>query len=321
MATPAPPSTSQRLKEIIRVLRRHAFITNFRHQTHPEEIVAALEELGPTFVKFGQVLSTRPDLVSSAYIQALQRLQDQVPPDDYHTVAKTYQAATGHSLQAAFASFDHQPFASASIGQCHHARLKDGRQVVVKIQHQAVQQLVGVDLTLFARAVKMLKYIPQGVGDLAVVNLPEVVSQLSAALTAELNTHQEIANGERFYRLNNGQGPFWIPQVYPQASAARVLVTEAMPGQSIKELLNDPPTVAVPPKMDVTTLRQQVAHDLVQNFIKQIFVDHYFHADPHPGNLLYTLSAPTPGSVQRGHRQIGGLDFTWSTQPARPPTA
>lgn len=319
MTSPEPPSAPRRLREIVAVLKQHSFIANFRHQTHPEEIVAALAELGPTFIKLGQVLSTRPDLVSSEYIHALQRLQDQVPPDDYQTVAATYQAATGHSIAQGFLSFDHQPFASASIGQCHHARLKDGTAVVVKIQHQAVRQLVQVDLELFSRAVALIKYVPRREEDLAVVNLPEVVDQLSAALKSELDTKQEVANGERFYRLNDGQGPFWIPWVDPKASADRVLVTQAMPGKSIKGLLQDPPTVALPKGLDATTLRQQVAHALVQNFIKQIFVDHYFHADPHPGNLLYTLAKPETELMHRGHRVIGGLDFTWSTSQARPP--
>lgn len=316
-----PPSAPRRLQEIIRVLKDHSFINNFRHQTHPEEVVAALEELGPTFIKLGQVLSTRPDLVSSDYVRALQRLQDQVLPDNYQTVAATYQTATGHSLEQAFLSFDHEPFASASIGQCHHARLKDGTAVVVKIQHQAVRQLVGVDLELFSRAVALIKYVPRSADDPAVVNLPEVVAQLSAALKSELDTHQEVQNGERFYRLNNGQGPFWIPRVYPQQSAPQVLVTQAMPGKSIKGLLKDPPTVSLPEGMALSDLRRAVAYDLVHNFIKQIFVDHYFHADPHPGNLLFTTNFPAGESVptKGGHREIGGLDFSWSTVQERPP--
>ncbi len=319
MPETAPPESltaSKRLRQIIAVLRKHSFIANFHHQTHPEEVVAAFEELGPTFIKLGQLLSTRPDLVSPAYIKALTKLQDRVASDDFATIAATFEEATGQTISEAFADFEETPFASASIGQCHYAHLKDGTKVVVKVQHPAVRQLVEVDLNLFSRAVALLKYVPTD----SVVDLPEVVNQLSAALKTEIDTRQEAAFGEKFYRLNNGRGPFLAPQVYQDHCASRVLVTEAMAGQSIKGLLTTPPTVALPAECDLATLRQQVATDLVQNFIQQVFDDHFFHADPHPGNLLFfPAPAGEAGEVESKQAQVGPATVAVTTSKPRPP--
>lgn len=167
-------SATKRLRQIVNVISKNHFLANFYHQTNPEVIVAALEELGPTFIKLGQLLSTRPDLVSSSYISALETLQDQVQEDDFDTVKTTIEESTGQTLAELFADFEKRPFASASIGQCHRAHLHDGTEVVVKVQHPAVRQLVEVDLALFTRAVRLLKYVPEG----SVVDLPQVVEQL-----------------------------------------------------------------------------------------------------------------------------------------------
>ncbi len=130
-------SQAERLREIMGILRRHSFISNFYHQTNPDEVLATFQELGPTFIKLGQMLSTRPDLVSPDYIKALRTLQDKVPADDYDTVAQIFLNETGQTIDQAFKTFAHQPFASASVGQCHYATLEDGTKVVVKIQQSA----------------------------------------------------------------------------------------------------------------------------------------------------------------------------------------
>ncbi len=119
-------ATNQRLLQIIKVLRRYSFISNFYHQTNPDQVRHALEALGPAFIKLGQILSTRPDLVSPAYIQELQQLQDDAPVDDYDTIVAMYEAETGQTITEAFATFEKTPFASASIGQCHRATLPNG---------------------------------------------------------------------------------------------------------------------------------------------------------------------------------------------------
>lgn len=152
-----------RLFTIIRVLKKYDAARNFIHQQNPAAVRKALEELGPTFIKAGQILSTRPDLVSPAYITEFRKLQDNVPADDFSTVQQTFTAQTGKTIAAVFASFDPQPFASASIGQTHHATLKDGTPVVVKVQHPNVRRLVRTDLALFQLAVRMLRLTPKSV--------------------------------------------------------------------------------------------------------------------------------------------------------------
>ncbi|MRN07458.1 AarF/ABC1/UbiB kinase family protein [Lactobacillus sp. 0.1XD8-4] len=269
---------STRLHKIMQVMRKYHFVSNFYHQTNPQEICQALQELGPTFIKLGQILSTRPDLVSPSYIKELRRLQDQVKADDYATVEHTFKEETGKSINDVFASFEKKPFASASIGQVHHATLKDGTAVVVKVQHPEVGALVNTDLTLLRKAVVLFKYVPQ---DIAVVDLNKVIDELSASLLSEVNTLDEARNGEEFYKLNNGDGPIRVPKVYLKYCAPKVLVNEAMPGKSIRYLFNKDNN---DPKIMKTN--HEIAITLVNNFLKQVFVDHFFHADPHPGNIL-----------------------------------
>lgn len=272
-----------RLLHIIRIMRNYNMLHNFVHQTHPAEFREALEELGPTFIKAGQLLSTRPDLISPEYIQELRKLQDNVQVDDFQTVAATFKKQTGKSITDTFASFDQKPFASASIGQTHHATLKDGTEVVVKIQHPAVEELVRTDLALFRKALSILKFVP----DIEVIDVNETLDEIRTALLNEINTQVEIQNGIEFYKLNNGDGIIRVPKVYQQYSTSKILVNEAMPGKSIKYLIQQTAEPETQAAKELTATKKYVAKTLVQNFIKQVFVDNFFHADPHPGNILF----------------------------------
>lgn len=313
-----PISQTTRVKEITGILRKHSFISNFYHQTHPEEILATFQELGPTFIKLGQVLSTRPDLVSPEYIKALRTLQDEVPADDYATVSKVFTESTGQKIEDVFQTFEKKPFASASVGQCHYATLGNGTRVVVKIQHPAVSQLIQVDLALFKKAIRLLKYVP---GDLSVVDLDAVVDQLSSSLLSEVDTMKEAQNGVSFYKLNNNDGIIKVPQVYMDYCHPKVLVNEAMPGKSIKSLITkklpDDQTAA----NQLKQLQKNVANALVQNFIKQVFVDHYFHADPHPGNILLyqTKDGQEMSTDHEFTKSFGDLTLHISSQHQLPP--
>lgn len=311
-------SKTQRLKEITSILRQHSFISNFYHQTNPDEILATFQELGPTFIKLGQMLSTRPDLVSPEYITALRTLQDKVPADDYQTVAQIFQTETGKSIDEVFKTFEHQPFASASVGQCHYATLPDDTKVVVKIQHPAVSQLIKVDLALFKKAIKLLKYVP---GDLSVVDLDAVVDQLSASLLSEVNTLQEAKNGVEFYNLNNGDGIIQVPRVYLKYCHQKILVNEAMKGKSIKHLISQPLPEDQEQAQQLKDIQSQVAQILVKNFIKQVFVDHFFHADPHPGNILFYQVDTDHPAMATNHeytKQYGDLTIHFSSQHQLP---
>ena len=311
-------SKTQRLKEITKILREHSFISNFYHQTNPDEILATFQELGPTFIKLGQMLSTRPDLVSPEYITALRTLQDDVPADDYETVAQIFQSETGQTIDEVFKTFEHQPFASASVGQCHYATLPDDTKVVVKIQHPAVSKLIKVDLALFKRAISLLKYVP---GDLSVVDLDAVVNQLSTSLLSEVNTLKEAQNGVKFYNLNNGNGIIQVPLVYMKYCHPKVLVNEAVKGQSIKHLMNQPLSKDPTQAQQTKEMQSHIAQVLVKNFIKQVFVDHFFHADPHPGNILYYQLDASQQSTVTDHeytKSFGDLTVHFSSDVTLP---
>lgn len=277
-------SQTIRLKQIIKVLNQHSFLTNFYRQKHPEEIRQALEELGPTFIKIGQLLSTRPDLVSPAYIKELRQLQDHVDIDPYETVEQTFEEQTGKRIDEVFKTFDKIPFASASIGQTHHATLFDGTNVVVKVQHPAVTQLIQTDLALFKRALGMVEHVPM---DFSVIDPKRVLDELSTSLLHEIDTTTEVQNGQEFYRLNNEYDIIEVPRVYPKYCTQKILVNEAMPGQSIKQLMNEKNPTDEKLAAKIKERNHYLAHVLVENFIKQVFTDHFFHADPHPGNVLF----------------------------------
>lgn len=315
-------SRSSRLNEIIKVVRHYKLISNFYHQTNPQQVRLALEALGPTFIKAGQMLSTRPDLVSPDYIKELQRLQDHVPADDFTVVKKSVEASLGKPLKEVFQSFDEHPFASASIGQTHHAKLMDGTPVVVKVQHPHVQEVVKNDLALFDQAIKILNVVP--LGKLA-IDPKRVYHELSASLLNEIDTEQEIKNGVEFYQLNNDDDIIKVPKVYEAESAQGLLVNQAMSGTSIKHLIQKPLSDDVQTRNAQIKERHYVARVLVRNFIKQVFVDHYFHADPHPGNLLfYRLKSTDPEydrqtSDQQWAKQFNDVQLSVSRSHQLPP--
>lgn len=322
MTSDAPMTPGERLRKIMKVMREYHFVSNFYHQKNPDEVCAALEKLGPTFIKMGQILSTRPDLVSPAYIKAFRKLQDAVPPDPFSVVQSTFEEETGKKIDQVFSEFDKKPFASASIGQVHHATLKDGTPVVVKVQHADVTRLVDTDLALMKRAVELLKYVPTGI---TVVNPAKIIDQLSISLKKEIDTMQEAKNGAEFYRLNNGNGIIEVPKVYLKYCAPKILVNQFMPGKSIKYFANKPlsidPDIAKEEKM----IRHTIAQALVKNFLKQVFIDNFFQADPHPGNIFIDhLAGREQGNDEMGidneiHKNMGGISFDYERESSLPP--
>lgn len=315
-------SPAKRLRRIMHVMREYHFLSNFYHQKNPQEVCQALEELGPTFIKMGQILSTRADLVSPEYIKALRKLQDDVPADSFASVKQTFKTETGKTINEVFESFDPKPFASASIGQVHHAVLKNGIPVVVKVQHPDVTRLVDTDLALLKRAVELLKYVPTGI---TVVNPVKIFNELSESLRKEIDTLQEAKNGMEFYRLNNDRSIIRVPKVYMEYCAPKILVNEYMPGKSIKYLANAPLSDHDPNEEAQKEERHQIAQVLVKNFLKQVFVDHFFQADPHPGNVLvHQLSAEDPQINQLGvkkqfEKRVAQTDFNYQEKETLPP--
>ncbi len=273
----------ERLLEIVHVIREHDMVRNFIRQRNAHEVRLGFEELGPTFIKAGQILSTRPDLVSPEYTREFGNLQDNVQADPYPVVEQTFREQTGKEISEVFTSFDKTPFASASIGQTHRAVLKDGRSVVVKVQHPNVKELVETDMSLFERAVSILKIGPE----IGVIDPEEILHEIKNALYNEINTKNEIRNGLEFQRLNNGGGIITVPHTFTELSAQKILVTSYMPGKSIKYYINQPLSNDEAMAQQQLRERKNIAQTLVKNFVKQVFVDNFFHADPHPGNILF----------------------------------
>lgn len=314
-------SRRTRLLEIVRVMRNHNVITNFINQRNPREVRLAFQELGPTFIKAGQLLSTRPDLISPAFIAEMRQLQDNVEVDDFASVKTTFEEQTGKKLNEVFSFFDETPFASASIGQTHRAILKDGTKVVVKIQHPEVARLIATDLALFRLALRMTKFTP----DIGAINPREIFNEIRTSLLNEINTEIEIANGQEFYHYNNNDGIIRVPKVYKQYSAQKVLVNSSMPGKSIKNYLAQPISKDLAVAESQKAERKYLAQVLVNNFLKQVFEDNFFHADPHPGNILfYRLKEGDPNYQENQAKEAFSYEFhgnkvVWAKRQPLPP--
>ena len=314
-------SRRTRLLEIVRVMRNHNVITNFINQRNPREVRLAFQELGPTFIKAGQLLSTRPDLISPAFIAEMRQLQDNVEVDDFASVKATFEEQTGKKLSEVFSFFDETPFASASIGQTHRAILKDGTKVVVKIQHPEVARLIATDLALFRLALRMTKFTP----DIGAINPREIFNEIRTSLLNEINTEIEIENGQEFYHYNNNDGIIRVPKVYKQYSAQKALVNSSMPGKSIKNYLAQPISQDLAVAESQKAERKYLAQVLVNNFLKQVFEDNFFHADPHPGNILfYRLKEGDPNYQENQAKEAFSYEFhgnkvVWAKRQPLPP--
>lgn len=317
----AQTNPRSRLAEIIRVFINYNVVPNFVQQKKPEQVKKAFEELGPTFIKIGQMLSVREDLLSSAFTQTFKTLQDSVPSDTFSTVKKTIETELSLSLSDIFDDFSKSPFASASMGQAHRAKLKNGDAVVVKIQHPNIAEEIRLDLQLFERAIPLIKYIPET----SVVDLKGVLQEVKRSLINEMDFLKESQNGEQFYQKNNGWKEIRSPKIYDAFCSKKVIVMEEMSGKNLNHLMNaENKTETFITGIQNKQLKQEVAKLLVENFMKQVFDDGFFHADPHPGNLLFhvlTKEEQTQASrkTETVHeKEFGSFAFRASTSAEDP---
>lgn len=317
----AQTNPRSRLAEIIRVFINYNVVPNFVQQKNPEQVKKAFEELGPTFIKIGQMLSVREDLLSSAFTQTFKTLQDSVPSDTFSTVKKTIETELSLSLSDIFDDFSKSPFASASMGQAHRAKLKNGDSVVVKIQHPNIAEEIRLDLQLFERAIPLIKYIPET----SVVDLKGVLQEVKRSLINEMDFLKESQNGEQFYQKNNGWKEIRSPKIYDAFCSKKVIVMEEMSGKNLNHLMNaENKTETFITGIQNKQLKQEVAKLLVENFMKQVFDDGFFHADPHPGNLLFHV--PTKEEQTQASRktetvhekEFGSFAFRASTSTEDP---
>lgn len=239
-----------------------------------EAFASALKSMGPTYVKFGQLLSTRPDIVPNEYIIALESLQDDLEPFSFGDVERIVQDELGGRISKLFDTFESTPLAAASLGQVHRAVLRDGREVVVKVQRPNVREQVRKDLEVFTEIANELeKHTEIG----RKMSLAGAIEQAKIVMTSELNYLQEARNTETL-RANLAQFPqIYIPNVIHDLSSSRVLTTELVKGRKVSKLT---------PLSLVDRDYAQLAAVLTRAYLKQICVDGLWHSDPHPGNVF-----------------------------------
>jgi ubiquinone biosynthesis protein len=233
----------------------------------------ALAELGPTFIKLGQLLSTRPDVVGVKLADELQQLQANVPADPPETARQMVESQFNQPLEELFAQFDPQPLASASIGQVHSARLHSGEAVVVKVQHADIERKIHVDLDILAGLAQLAERIPEFQN----FRPQAIVAEFQRSLRRELDFRRELRNMQQFARDFAHDATVHIPRAYPELSGSRVLTMEFLDGIKLSERER---LLATGVDLD------EVARRGARVCLEMIFGNGFFHADPHPGNIL-----------------------------------
>jgi ubiquinone biosynthesis protein len=244
--------------------------------TRGENLASDLEAMGPTFVKAGQLLSTRPDLLPEEYLVGLSRLQDEVEPFGSEEAERILTEELGVRISKAFSRFDSEPIASASLGQVHYAELRDGRPVAVKIQRPGVRQQVASDLEAMEKVAEVLAARTE-LGER--FDLVAMVEEFRRTLTDELDYRQEARNLERLGENLKKFDRLLVPRPIMDFTTSRVLVMEWVEGVKITSLR---------PLGRMELDSEKLASQLFEAYLQQVLVDGFFHADPHPGNLSLT---------------------------------
>ncbi|MGI9517001.1 MAG: ABC1 kinase family protein [Pirellulaceae bacterium] len=253
--------------------------------TKAERIRLALSNLGPTFIKFGQMLSTRPDIVGIELATELAKLQANVPADSFDQVRQTVEEDQGRPLEELFLSFDEVPLASASIGQVHQAQLLNGQDVIVKVRHAGIERAIETDLDILAGLAQMAErteefrpYQPKA-----------LVAEMARTMPRELNFKLELRNLMQFATMLENSRDVRIPKVYEDLSSERMLTMERLDGFKLTKLstaengsIEQELVADLPPEVDLPTVGRNGAN----LYLQMIFNDGIYHADPHPGNVL-----------------------------------
>jgi predicted unusual protein kinase regulating ubiquinone biosynthesis (AarF/ABC1/UbiB family) len=241
-----------------------------------EQLACDVERLGPTFVKLGQLLSTRADLLQPAYAEALARLQDNVAPFPFEEVVRIVEGELQVRLSKGFASFDEAPVAAASLGQVHRAVLRNGRPVAVKVQRPGVREQVAQDLETLGEVASLLERFSSVTRS---VDVQALLDQFRTTILAELDYQQEARNTSMLARHLRGVRGVLVPLPVDDYTTSRVLTMDYVPGTKI---------TAVSPVEWTEVDGRALAEALFRAYLQQILVDGFFHADPHPGNVLLT---------------------------------
>ena len=264
-----------RLMQILRVLVRHKFLGALRGKSHwppPKEVRETFEELGLTFLKFGQVLAMRRDLLPDAYIDELELLHDQLPALGIDAIRATVEVELGAPLTKIFASFSETPLAAATIAQVHEATMHDGRHVAVKVQRPDLEAMIATDIAALTYLVALGEsFFPR----LRALDLPVLVREFAGSLNRETDFQREARSILLFRTALTDVPDLWIPDVVAECSSATVLTMEFSAGERVDLYARLHPE-AMP----------QAIKTLVRLMLQTIFEEGLFHADPHSGNVL-----------------------------------
>ncbi len=252
--------------------------------THSERIRVALVELGPAFIKFGQLLSTRPDVIGVELATELSKLQADVPPDSFDQVKATIEDEQGLPVEQLFREFCEQPLASASIGQVHAATLHSGEQVIVKVRHHGIERTVETDLDILAGLAKLAERIEEFIP----YQPSALVAEMTRTMLKELDFRLELRNLVQFETMFAKRDRVKIPAVFPQLCGKRILTMERLDGQKLSDMPIEGNGRAALTSLSIPVQDElcEVAKRGAQLYLKMIFDRGFYHADPHPGNII-----------------------------------
>ncbi len=237
----------------------------------PVRFTSMLASLGPTFIKLGQILSMRQDLFPVEWISALETLQDAAPVVPFADIRAMVESGLGVTLEEAFASFEEQPLATASIAQTHLATTHDGDQVVVKVQRQGIESMMRGDLDLLYLGAQVLE---ASIDEMQLIGVTQVVAEFEKGLLKELDFREELSSLLRMRGLLDPERTVTVPRPYPELSSKTVLTMQFFRGTALR---------AITPKSERA---RKAVEEIVHSACKQVFIDGFFHGDPHAGNIL-----------------------------------
>ena len=262
-------TTSVRLREIVEVMRRHSII----HGVSPEKLRLILEDLGPTYVKIGQIMSMRSDMLPQKYCDELMKLRADVKPIEFTEVVRLIEEEYGMPIKEVFPEIEEKPLGSASIAQVHIVTLKDGRKAVAKVQRPHIKEIMAQDIALMRKAAKLFQIIELS-GD--VIDFNSVIEEMWVVSKQEMDFLLEAKNCRELAQLNAEIEYVAFPEIIDNLTTSKILVMEYVDGIQVD-------------KVDELTSMgydmNEIGEKLAENYIKQVLDDGFFHADPHPGNV------------------------------------
>ncbi len=284
--------TKQRLSEIREIIKKHGFDKILGQAAKdrikgdsddsqlildneiPEKLRLMLQDLGTTFIKFGQLLSTRPDMVGERISTELSKLQDDNPDIGYDSVKRIVERELGGKIEDLFDDFSKQPLATASIGQVHEARLLTGERVAIKVQKDGIADKIDLDI-------RIMKYIAEKAdrynSKLKKINLPGIMEEFDRSIHKEIDYNNELMNMKRIEANFEFDETIHIPISYSDYCTSKILTMEFIDGMKLAEVYESDSEEFDKPLL---------ANRILESYLKQIFIDGFFHGDPHPGNLI-----------------------------------